>query len=421
MVLSPRARRLAVTGLWTAMWTGGCAPAVPVATDSGSPGGFRPLPADARYLETENNDTWSQAEAVLAADRFEIVGDIGVGLPLDRDIFQIGPAAAGDRIRIELDTAHGLDVVVGLLDSAQQLLAYTDPWSITSGPAYVDLVIREDVTELYLVVATRSVAARARAYTVGVEITRGTGVLGYRPQVIVLSFAGAEDVQIGTREPVDVPPFDAAAIDERFAGQTEPIIALILERVRDHFAGLDIEIYRDGDAGIPTQNRSVVHFGTYDARLLGLAESIDPFNANPEQDAILFTDTFAIFSALLPTTEQIAQVLANVASHEIGHLLGLRHTADPDDLMDVTATASRMLRNQWFLLADLHESVLPAGLQDAPTLLAWTLGGSLLPPPLLTTKDVARNRSAAELAVPYDFHVPRHLLSTCGCTHACDR
>lgn len=419
-MLSSRAGRMATAGLWTAMMTWGCAPAVPIASDRDETDGLRELPSDTRYVETEPNDTFGQAESILGVDRFEISGAIGVGLPWDNDTFLIGSAAAGDRIQIEIETSRGADVVLGLLDHAHRLLAYTDPWSPTSGPNSVDLVIREDVSALYIVMGTRSASAFARSYTVQVDITRGTSVLGYQPQAIVLSFLGAEDVQIGSRQPVDVPAFDAAAIDPSFAGQTEAIVDLIVDRVRDHFAGLDVEIYRDSDTGIPTQNRSVVYFGTYDPRLLGLAENIDPFNTNTEQAAILFTDTFAIFSVLYPTVDEMAQVLANVASHEVGHLLGLRHTADPDDLMDVTATASRMLRKQWFLLADLHESVLPAGRQDSPTLLAWTLGGSLLPPPAYLAMEQSVSRSAPDLTAEQDFYVPRHLLSTSGCVDDCD-
>jgi hypothetical protein len=177
-----------------------------------------------------------------------------------------------------------------------------------------------------------------------------------------------------------------------------------------------VTFYRDTDPDRPTEGYTSIYFGTSDSRLLGLADNIDPYNGNTRQSAILYTDTFSLFNQLHPGFNGTVGVLANVTSHEVGHLLGLRHTADPSDLMDVTASARQMLADQYFKLANLHSSVLPFGLQDAPAMLAWGVGGQLN----------ARFRPEAHVLYksvpaggPDDFYIPRSMLMDCGCLE-CD-
>ena len=60
---------------------------------------------------------------------------------------------------------------------------------------------------------------------------------------------------------------------------------------------------------------------------------------------------------------------------------------------------------------------MPTGLQDAPTLLAWTLGGSLIPPS--NGKVYRLYRQAASVNDPNDFYIPHGLLGTCA-RETCD-
>jgi len=306
----------------------------------------------------------------------------------------------------------GTGVVMAILDDHQRIMAYTDPSSLINGPRVIDLTLHEPTSELIIVVAARSASAIDRPYSARLQMQWGAGVLGYQPQVIVLNYDGADSVKIGSRDPVYVPPFDAATIDGRLAGKTAALCDLVVQKVREDYAGLGIEIYGSGDPEIPAVPVSTVHFGTYDAALLGLADSIDPYNTLSEQNAIIFTDTFRLFNVLYPTIDEYAQVLANVASHESGHLLGLRHTEDVYDLMDITASARQMLADQWFRIADLHPSVLPTGLQDSPSLLAWALGGTLVSPS--ANKVAQLQRTAAMVNDPNDFYIPRSWLGMCA-------
>ena len=375
------------------------APRIPVAAES--------------FTEIEPNDLFSSASPILFENSVDLIGTIASGsATLDRDLYELGPASAGDRIQATFTINNGRDLVFGLFDDQLRLLAYIDQSSYATGPREIDLVLREATEALYAMAATRSSSSQGRAYTTNFSIEPGTSIPAYHPQVVVLNFSGADNVRIGNRVPVNVPPFDVANIDSRFAGQTDLLIELLLELVREDYAGLSVEIYADDDPNLPAGEHTVLYFGTSDPGLLGLADNIDPFNADATQSAILYTDTFALFNPLVYDLYDHAQVLANVASHEAGHLLGLRHTTDPDGIMDITATARQMLQDQWFKKSPLHASVGPMGYQDAAAMLAWTVGGELIP--RSPAKRANQLKPSDVGGDPDDFIVPRHLLSSCS-------
>ena len=127
----------------------------------------------------------------------------------------------------------------------------------------------------------------------------------------------------------------------------------------------------------------------FDPNLLGVAENIDEYNLDTSQEAIIFADTFAAFSVLNPSVEEISQALANVASHEAGHLLGLYHCVDFRAVMDVTASLRQMLGDQSFVRAPMHQEYFPVGYQNALRMLIENVGGDL---------SVAKQATAARLA-----------------------
>ncbi len=365
-------------------------------------------------LETEANDDFATAQPVHLDAAVELIGTIagGVGV-LDTDVYNLGPVAAGDRILVEATVDSNGDVVLGLFDADGALFAHTDLSYAASYSRFIDVTARESSDALFVVVATRYGTGLPVDYSATVEIRRDAGVPATKPQSVVLHFDGGGDVTIANRGPFTVPPFDAAHIESRFGPQTQEIIDALYAKVLDDYAGLNVSIHLDGDPDVPADALSHVYFGTYDPALLGLADNVDAFNADPTQTAIIYTDTFALFKNLRPTVDEIAQALANVASHEIGHLIGLRHTADPNDVMDITATASQMLVDQWFRTADMNPSVIPVGSQDSPALLSWTVGGAVLSPP--SSKAVLANQRAARIATQgQDVYIPRSMLMTCS-------
>lgn len=360
------------------------------------------------HTEVEPNDTWEQAEPLPFRGQVALIGTMAAGT-LDVDLFEIGPIRAGQRMQAEL-VNNGADIQFGMLDEFGRIIAYLDPISPTAGPGRVDVVLHESSERLYLLVATRSSSLVERPYRAVIRLSSTLQPPRHRPQAVVLVFGGAGQVRIGSRPAVDVPPFDIGNVNPDFAGLTESAIELLMQNVREDFAGLNVTFYRDDDPDRPADDFTSIYFGTSDARLLGLADNIDPYNSNTRQSAILYTDTFSLFNQLRPGFSSTVRVLSNVTCHEVGHLLGLRHTADPEDMMDVTGSARQMLAEQYFKAANLHGSVLPLGMQDAPTMLAWSVGGTL------SVRSETHNRQKSVIAGGADdFYIPRSLLADCGC------
>ena len=95
-------------------------------------------------------------------------------------------------------------------------------------------------------------------------------------------------------------------------------------------------------------------------------------------------------------------------AQELGHLLGLRHTADIKDIMDITASARQMLFDQWHKVADLHSSIMSIGYQDAPTMFSWCVGGT---PPAEPDTASKLERTARTAYDADDFYIPREWLA----------
>jgi len=299
--------------------------------------------------------------------------------PSQADFYNIGPVYAGDRIVVELQTDGGLDPAVALLDADQTVLIANDARSFYTGLTNPDAgaIVGHDSPACYVAVASGSAAATTGTYTLKLTLAEDALPAAPPPQRVYLNFDGAADVVIGNRPRVDVPPFDAAAFDPDASPVSRQIIEDLVSLVAEDFSGLNVEIYSSEDGPPPAEPYSVVYFGTYDPALLGVADNVDEYNQVPEQDAIVFTDTFTAFAVLHPTVEEWAQALANVTSHEIGHLLGLYHTADPRGIMDVTGTLRQLLTNQAFTRSPLHPEVFPAGDQDDLQTLVENVGGDL--------------------------------------------
>jgi hypothetical protein len=83
--------------------------------------------------------------------------------------------------------------------------------------------------------------------------------------------------------------------------------------------------------------------------------------------------TPALFGAVL-TTEQLGTAIGNIASHELGHLLGLHHVADPTDIMDTTGAPPTLYADQAFLDSILFDAIFPIGTQDSWLLLLEIIG-----------------------------------------------
>lgn len=308
-------------------------------------------------------------------------GELGIRGNLDQtgdvDVYDLGPMNVGDRVIVDMEPEDPLDAAIALFDEDGTSLLVNDHRNVYLGTKvpFIDVVIRRPTDSCYAVVSATPGYESSGSYLLWASKSYDDRLPEARPDVILLNFDGASDVRIGSRAPVDVPPFDAADISAKYEGSTDAIIELLVDDIREDYEGFDVTILSTSEGYDYEDGMSVLHFGTFNEELLGISDSVDEFNATQSQQAIIFTDTFAAFMSLDPSVQEMAQAIANVASHETGHLLGLVHTQDPDSIMDVTASLRRLLSDQYFSRSPLHDDVFPIGNQDAVWMLLDATGG----------------------------------------------
>lgn len=334
--------------------------------------------AQSPFYETGPNNFLPSAELVDVNEQPRMIYGRIEG-SLDVDVFDLGPVQPGDRIVVEMTPDESLDGAIALFDDTGAALLINDHRNVYLGRSqpFVEVVIRRPGDACYVVAAATPGYNAWGDYTLLAYKADGT-IPASRSDTILLVFSGGNGVTIGSRAPINVSPFDAADIDAKFTGQTGTLIRQIVSKVRADYAGLDIDILSTSEGARFENPMSRLFFGSFDAALLGVAEGVDEFNAARSQEAIVFTDTFEAFIRIQPTVTEMGQAIANVASHEIGHLMGLVHTKDAAGVMDVTASLNQLLEDQAFRRSALYSEVFPIGAQDAVQLLLDSLGGDLL-------------------------------------------
>lgn len=353
----------------------------------------------------DNFDAAQPLEVFLLNQPMVLAGTLSTSS--DVDVYDIGPAQAGDRIQAALREGGDMPIALALFDAGGSAILINDHRNVYLGKSepFLDRVLPAGEQRLFVAVSSTPGYDAVGPYQLVLIRTRAPALPEPNEQKVFLNFDGARDIILGGREPIDVPAFDAARISPRFEGWTAQIEAQVAALVREHFEGYHVLILSTSEGATAGRDLTRIHFGTHDPALLGLAEGVDEFNSDLSQDAIVFTDTFAAFEILEPTIDQISAALANVASHEIGHLLGLVHTQDPNGIMDITAGLSRLLEGQWFGISPIHPSVLPIGLQDEPNYLIDSVGGdaglvealaSTHARPILTASEALLFRGAPE-------------------------
>jgi hypothetical protein len=184
-------------------------------------------------------------------------------------------------------------------------------------------------------------------------------------ETVFLDFNGATRVWIGGEFWETLLPLSST-----FGASRATLIAgSVLETVRQDYAGFDIDILSSYERAQPSAAHSVVYLAGNRGEFLGLADSVNWYNSDLADRAVIFGGNFDFAGW---TTVQIAKSIGNVVSHELGHLVGLSHTDDDTELMD-KATPDRLLRDdQDFHRAPLSE--FPIGWQDPIELLDFILG-----------------------------------------------
>ena len=327
-----------------------------------------------KITEDEINDLFDTATpADLSQGEAAVAGEITYRD--DIDVYDIGPVFRGDRIIVTAMVNGSLDATAAVFDLGGCLLYANDDriWNIDTKP-YVNMVVWEESASCYVAIAASDGTSGTGGYGLWIEVESGNYVPSARKQVVVLDFDGGEDISIGGTTPISFGAFDAGDIHSSLADDTAEIIDRVEAEVRADFADYEVDIYNTAESGLPDEPYTSIYFGGQSAYYLGLADYVDYHNLNRRQEAMVYVETFSLFMPYNPGASGMAEVLANVASHELGHLLGLNHTDDPTELMDTGSTAGQMLGEQDFHRAQLHDSIFPIGSQDSDRLLAQAVG-----------------------------------------------
>lgn len=368
---------------------------------AGLAGGCQP---DSGLLDDKSVVSQAFNDAVLATDNGARSGTVGAGNQVlegtlsGRGTYQLFPIpdiAAGESWRIE-GIASG-SFTVALFDADMNLLARAG--TISAAPL---LHVTRRATPHAFVGVMPSIGAGGGLFRLRVTRQGGQAIPAPRPQVIYLNFAGGEGVRVHTRGATSFPAFDAAVLGPAYEGVSQEVKSAAVATIREDYAPYNVTILSSDDGPPPSGVAySTVHFGGADPSLLGLADNVDRYNQDLAQGAIVFVETFAAFASMELGPDEMGLMIGNVGSHELGHMLGLFHTANPDDVMDTTGTAWDLADAQSFLTVRLEPTVFATGSENSPRILEETVGlrpeGAALDLPPLRAKN-ARQKAIRRLA-----------------------
>ncbi len=329
--------------------------------------------------DLEPNDSFDQAVTLDSLGSTRLIFEGKIDRANDIDVFELGPCQSGTRITVDFEhRSDTLRPVVALFDADDSLFERRVYPFTTGGldvTALIDQTIRRGSDAYRVAIAGIDGDVTLGAYRMVVTIERTGTAPPPQSQAVLLGFEGGvlDPPILGVTE---VEPFNAAAIGDAYAGQDETLKRAIVDAIRDDLAGLDVLIFTT-DEPIPfgVEEYTTILLGSFNHTALGAADGVDPFNQDPCDDGVIFTESFSPSTfGLVPKIEDLGLAIGQVSSHEIGHLLGLRHVTDAAALMDEQSPSAALLIEQAFKQAVLSQSVFPIGWQDAPALLLDTVG-----------------------------------------------
>lgn len=288
-------------------------------------------------------------------------------------VYDLGPLQLGDRLEVlAIDKrAQGLDPMIAVFDADGFRAFWNDDINPNSGnfDAFFNGVIRHDSPNYYLAVASSNFSMTTGEYRVTVEREPSVAIAPLIGQTIVLHWDAADDVTISDIKYGDLDEISSTKINSSFVGRTEELKQIIIKNVAQDFAAYDIEIITTDEEIVSPKITNIFFGESTTLNIFGISDAIDFYNDNDQDNAIVFLGSFEELSG---NFSDVCQAVANVVSHEIGHTLGLMHTADSTTLMDTTGEDITLLEDQSFGTAPMFD--FPIGLQNSDMLLAETVG-----------------------------------------------
>jgi len=327
--------------------------------------------------DVEPNDSFEQAVVLSnqTGTRISLRGNID--LAFDVDVFRLGDLFPGDRISLSIRrTNPAFRPLAALFDGQKQLFWVIEGGGLRGAALETQLTrlqIRHGPESYYLAITRAHDQDTIGNYEVEISIEPADPPKP-RPQQLYLDFDGGEldAALLGVRT---VNPFDAADISPAFARRTQQIKEVVIETVRERFAEFNVTILTSEDGPPPLSGVSTILFGEFNHEAFGAAPGVDSYNLDSCDDGIVYVESFLpIAFGFTPSAALLGVAIGNVAAHEAGHLLGLHHVTDSADIMDERSPAITLLQDQSFHVAPLAASVFPIGEQNAPLLLAETVG-----------------------------------------------
>lgn len=353
------------------------------------------------YTDTINSDTPPIPLApVSGADPNFAQAAVVVDPDASRQIFDIGPLNRGDRIFISLMTQPGFgetfrsaeDFSLMILDADQKLYAWYQSGFVLFNNQ-TRLIIGHSSPRYYVLTDAGN--------SVSIRVQRNTGLFEPRRQRIYVNFNGGTGISVGGEPAATIPRLNAADFNQYFTSSppnwTDPndtpvLQQVILQTLRNAYSGFNVEFTGSNESNQPPAlPYQTLFVGGENALLYGIADYIDPRNDSQSGRAIVYALGVGAGTIQSPFVQnpvtsltQLGNAIGIVGAHEVGHLLGLRHTEDGTDIMQSggegrDAGDPTIPRTFKSALVTASEQVLglPAlGIQDAPLYLTEVVGQS---------------------------------------------